>query len=94
MRLVANKTLRAFWTVHPMAEAPFTRFRKLVEKTRAANFAELKAVFKSVDKVGEKYVFNIGANKYRLVASIAFRVQTLWVKAVMTHDEYDEDKWK
>ena len=58
------------------------------------NFAELKATFRGVDKVGERYVFNIGGNKYRVIAGIAFSVQMLWVKAVLTHAQYDEGDWK
>ena len=57
-------------------------------------FAELRQAFASVDKVGERYVFNIGGNKYRLIATIAYSIQTVWVKHVLTHAEYDEGAWK
>ena len=55
---------------------------------------QLKATCASVDKVGERYVFNIGGNKYRLVAAIAFQAGLMWVKAVLTHTEYDKGAWK
>jgi len=58
------------------------------------NFAELKSAFRGVDKLGERYVFNIGGNKVRVIAGIAFSVQMLWVKAVLTHARYDEGDWK
>ena len=58
------------------------------------HFAALRATFRGVDKVGERYVFNIGGNKYRLIAAIAFTPQLLWVKAVLTHADYDEGDWK
>lgn len=44
--------------------------------------------------MGDRFVFDIGGNKYRLVAAVAFQVQLMWVKAVFTHAEYDEGKWK
>ena len=47
-----------------------------------------------VDKVGERFVFNIGGNEYRLVAGIDFERRMLWVKAVLTHAEYDKRAWK
>lgn len=59
-----------------------------------AHFSQLKATFASVDKVGERYIFNIGGNKYRLVAVIAFQPGLVWVKAVLTHSEYDKGVWK
>lgn len=45
-------------------------------------------------KVGERFVFNIGGNKYRLIAAIAFAPQLFWVKAILTHTEYDKGDWK
>ena len=60
-------------------------FRRWVEKGSYGNFAALRAAFGTVDKVGPLYVFNIGGNKYRLVAALSFKVQALWVKAVVTH---------
>jgi mRNA interferase HigB len=94
MKLISNKALREFSALHPDAETPLQNFRHLVERGRYASFAELKATFGSVDKVGDRFVFNIGGNKYRLVAAIAFAPQLLWVKAVLTHAEYDKGDWQ
>jgi mRNA interferase HigB len=44
--------------------------------------------------VGRCVVFNIGGNKYRLIARILFAKQRVYILKVMTHSEYDEDKWK
>jgi mRNA interferase HigB len=73
---------------------PLQIFRKRIEKGNFWNFAELTTIFRAVDKVGDLYVFNIGGNKYRIAAAIAFNVQTIWIKAGMTHTEYDQGKWK
>ena len=94
MRLISNKALREFALKYPDSEQPLQDFRHLVEHGIYANFAHLKATFASVDKVGDWYVFNIGGNKYRLVAGIAFQGGLLWVKAVLTHPEYDKGAWK
>ena len=48
----------------------------------------------SVDKVSDRYVFNIGGNKYRLIAWLHFDTKRCYVKAVLTHSEYDKGKWK
>ena len=94
MKLISNKALREFAAVHADAAQPLQDFRRLIERGAFGNFAELRATFASADKVGERYVFNIGGNKYRLVAAISFGVQALWVKAVHTHAEYDKGDWK
>ncbi|MFM7843934.1 MAG: type II toxin-antitoxin system HigB family toxin [Planctomycetota bacterium] len=50
--------------------------------------------FASASTVGSCVVFNIGGNKYRLITRILFPSQKVFVLKVMTHEEYDEDKWK
>jgi mRNA interferase HigB len=40
------------------------------------------------------YVFNIGGNKYRLIAAIHFNTQRLFVRQILTHPEYDTERWK
>ena len=94
MKLISNKALRDFAQGHPDAEQPLQDFRHLIEKGGYANFSELRATFASVDKVGHRYVFNMGGNKYRLVAAIAFKPALVWVKAVLTHAQYDKGEWK
>jgi mRNA interferase HigB len=66
----------------------------VIEKNRFENWGELKAAFNSVDRVGELLVFDIGGNKYRLIAYIRFTKQIVYIKAVLTHREYDKGAWK
>ncbi len=94
MRLISNKALREFAAIHPDAGQPLQDFRRKIEKSAYCRFAELRKVFPAVDKVGQRFVFNIGGNKYRLVAALDFNRGMLWVKAVLTHGEYDKGAWK
>ena len=55
------------------------------------SFADVKTAFNSTEKVGQYYVFDIGGNKYRVVAAIHFDHQKVYVRHVFTHKEYD--KW-
>ncbi len=65
-----------------------------MEKNRFANWSDLKASFNSVDRVGDLVVFDIGGNKYRPIAYIRFEKQIVYIKAVLTHQEYDKGAWK
>ena len=85
---------RRWAQLHADAEQPLQDFRHLLEQGTYARFAQLKLTFASVDKVGERFVFNIGGNKYRLVAAIAFQAGLVFDKAVLTHKDYDKGEWK
>ena len=92
MRVISNKSLVEFSANHVDAHVALQTWRKLVEESTFANFAEIRATFNSVDKVGDYYVFDIGGNKFRLVAAIHFNRQMLFIRHVFIHKEYD--KWK
>jgi mRNA interferase HigB len=92
MRVISNKSLIEFAARHPDAGVPLQIWRKTIEAGTFASFADLKRAFNAADKVGAFYVFDIGGNKFRLVAAVHFNVQKLYVRHVFTHKEYD--KWK
>jgi mRNA interferase HigB len=94
MKIISNSALRIFATEHPLADAPLKGWRRVIEKNRFTNWSEIKASFNSVDRVGELVVFDIGGNKYRLIAFIRFEKQIVYIKAVLTHREYDKGAWK
>jgi len=89
MRVIANKALIDFASIHPSASLPLQTWRKLVESQLFGSFAEIKTTFNTVDRVGLYYVFNIGGNKYRIVSAIHFDQQKLFIRHVFTHREYD-----
>ncbi len=46
--------------------------------------ADVQATLPEVDQVGDKTVFNIARNRYRLIAWISFRRLAVYVKAILT----------
>lgn len=94
MKIISNRALRDFAADHPHAEDPLQGWRRVIEKNRFPHWAALKAAFNTVDRVGEWVVFDIGGNKYRLIAYIRFDKQILYIKAVLTHHDYDKGAWK
>ena len=94
MHVISRKALREFWEKFPESQAPLSRWFKLMEQQDFGNFAELRATFPNADKVGDLIVFNIGGNKYRLIASIHFNRGKVYIRHVVTHAEYEEGGWK
>lgn len=59
-----------------------------------ADFNALRATFASADYVDGLTVLNIGGNKYRLIAAIHYNRRKVFIRAVLTHAEYDRGDWK
>lgn len=90
MRLISNRALREFALRHRESGGPLQAWRMLIERNAFAGYGDLKRVFNSVDKASDYYVFDIAGNRYRLIAAVHFNTQTLYVRAVLTHAEYDD----
>lgn len=94
MHVISRKRLKEFSAVHGRAEKPLDDWYKKIDKIKPENIAELRDTFPHADLVGKCYVFNVGGNKYRIITKIYFREQTVLVRYVLTHDEYDDENWK
>lgn len=94
MHIISRKTLKQFWEQYPDSQSSLSRWYKIVDKMEFSGFGELRQTFPSADKVGDLIVFNIGGNKYRLIASIHFNRNKVYIRHVLTHAEYDKGAWK
>ena len=94
MHIITRKRLNDFAKTHPADKTSLARWYKLVKKAEIASFAELRELLPNADKVGKLTVFNIGGNNVRLIAAIHYNRQKVYIRAVLTHDEYDQNKWK
>lgn len=94
MHVIARKRLRDFAARYREATEPLAVWYAIMSKTDFGTFAGMKRVFGSVDKVGKFTVFDIGGNKYRLIAAIHYNRRKVYVRHVLTHAEYDRNKWK
>jgi mRNA interferase HigB len=92
MRVIAVRTLREFWTRPGRGDAE-QALLAWVAVVRAANWSkptDIKTMFRSADILGKgRAVFDIGGNKYRLVAAVHYRGKRVYVRFIGTHKEYD-----
>lgn len=99
MRVISKPRLREFWHRHPQAKAPLNAWWKIARKAQWASIDDVRVVYPHADAVLldcgiVATVFNIAGNNYRLVVRIEYKYHCIYVKAVMTHAEYNKDKWK
>jgi mRNA interferase HigB len=94
MHVITRKRLNEFAKLHPDTKNALAQWYELVKGNEFASFVELREMFPSADQVGKLTVFNIGGNKVRLIAAIHYNRQKVYIRAVLTHPEYDAGKWK
>jgi mRNA interferase HigB len=92
MVVISKARLVEFGTKHSDSIETLNRWYDICKEADWGSLSDVKASFiKSVDFVGnDRYVFNIGGNKYRLVVMIFFNIRTIYIRFVGTHDEYDK----
>jgi mRNA interferase HigB len=98
MWLLTASLLIRFWKRHPDAKGPLLAFIKEIEAARYENPSEVKAKHRSADFVGDKVIFNIGGNKYRLIVRFRYSRPSAvpplngiaLVLFIGTHREYDD----
>ena len=95
VHIITRKRLNDFALRHPGVKSALNHWYRLMKAGTFQSLSELRTVFPTADQVGKKLVvFNIGGNKVRLVAAIHYNRRKVYIRAVLTHTEYDEEKWK
>ena len=95
MRIIAKRALREFWEANAIARTPLEDWYAQALDADWSTPAEVRAQFGDASILkGRRVVFNIGGNKYRLIAVIHYNRGTVFVRQVLTHREYDLGKWK
>ncbi len=98
MRVISKARLRQFWKSpgQEKSEGPLRAWHRHVSNKTVSwrSWGDVKAAFGNASIVGNCVVFNIGGNKYRLIARILYPSQKVFVLKIMTHTEYDKNKWK
>ena len=67
---------------------------KITSKASWFNLVDVQRVFPKAEAVSNFTVFNIKGNSYRLITSIDYQKQLIYIKYVLTHAEYDKEQWK
>ncbi|AUT03982.1 hypothetical protein CLI64_28385 [Nostoc sp. CENA543] len=94
MHIISRKKLREFSQAHADSGEPLDNWYITASQATWGNLLEIQTVYPQAEAVSNFTVFNIKGNKYRLITSINYERQIIYIKYVLTHAEYDKDKWK
>ena len=91
MRVIAKKILRDFWILHNDCEEQLKSWYNEAEKSNWTMPNDIKSEYPSASILqGNRIVFNIKGNTYRLIVKINYSVGIVWIRFIGTHAEYDK----
>ncbi|HEX5430543.1 MAG TPA: type II toxin-antitoxin system HigB family toxin [Bryobacteraceae bacterium] len=78
---------------HAASRKPLGRFLKLARQSEWRHFPDIKKVFPATDYAASTgtLIFDLGGNKYRLIARVDFEEQLLIIDKIMTREEYERE---
>jgi mRNA interferase HigB len=94
VHIISKKRLVAAGRRQPDALAALMRWYRVTKKALWNDVHEARADFPHADPVDRFTVFNIKKNEYRLITVVHYNRFKVYVRAVLTHEEYDKGKWK
>ncbi len=92
--IISRKAPREFGFRHKDAEAALDTWFRIFTRANWENLAEVRRAYPHADLVGECTVFNIRGNRFRLDCGIDYEVRVIYIRNVLTHQEYDREEWK
>jgi mRNA interferase HigB len=99
MRLIGQDVLRQAVRHHADARRWVEQWVATVEDAVWQNLEDVRQDYPSADGVRLRSrtivtVFNVKGNQYRLITNVNYFAQALIALEMLTHAEYEKDKWK
>lgn len=90
MRVISKASLVQFWGQHPGSKQALQTWFEDASHASWVHPQDIKLRYSSSSFVGgNRVVFNIKGNEYRLIVAVAYRFAAVYVKFVGTHRQYD-----
>ena len=91
---VSHNAIRIFCEEHPQARTAMDHWYRVAKRAAWSSFADVRHTFRTADFVAPYVVFDVGGNKYRIVAEINFPRRVLLVRAILAHKEHEKGAWR
>jgi mRNA interferase HigB len=82
----------AFQIKHPNARKSLAEWTKKIMAAQWHTFADIKKTFNTIDYAAPFCIFDVGGNKYRVIAIVSFAEKTVLIDKVLTHAQYN--RWR
>jgi mRNA interferase HigB len=93
VNVMSRSGLLALARKHPETLGTVSVWYKTVRKASWHGLHEVRRDFPGADQVGDVLIFDILGGNYRLIVGVNYARQLLFIKALLTHGEYDRKGW-
>jgi mRNA interferase HigB len=94
MHLISIRNLRQDSSRYPHLKKVIDEWYSILRKAQWRSLEDVRRIFRDAEAVGNFTVFNIKGNDFRLIVGIDYENQVVYYKYLLTHAEYDKDRWK
>lgn len=91
--MISKRGLLNLARKHPEAAVVLAAWHKVARKAVWNGLHEVRRDFPSADQVGRVLIFNVLGGNYRLITAPVYSRQRIYLKALLTHREYDRKEW-
>jgi len=90
MRIIKRKTLNGYSAMHPETKGTLDAWYHEVKKENWKTPEDVRFHFPKARTIpGDRVIFNILGNKYRLIVKVEYQAGLVYIRFVGTHKEYD-----
>jgi mRNA interferase HigB len=93
VKVYGEAAITKFAAKHAASRKPLQRFLEIARSAAWPHFPAVRLTFAAADYAPSTgtLIFDVGGNKYRVIARVDFREQILFIESVMTHEEYNPE---
>jgi mRNA interferase HigB len=89
MVVISTRIIREFISRFPLSASALNKWNNITMNSDWKNFTEVKKTWNTCDSIGnDRYLFDIAGNNFRLIAMIHFDRRTLYIRGILSHQEY------
>lgn len=92
MRIISERLIREFYAENRESESAFRDWIQVVRRADWRSFSDVRRTFNHVDIHSNFTIFDVGGNKFRLIAKIEYSKHIAFIKCVLTHAKYDKHR--
>jgi mRNA interferase HigB len=99
MRIIKPLAVKGYYEKHRNAEAWLKGWLVVAKAARWQSLNDVRKAYKKADmaRVGSGStvtIFDVKGDQYRLIVSIHYNTQRIYIRDFMTHAEYNNQLWK